>query len=80
MVLLFFILCFPLHHVVHLQYHLGLAKVPYLLLDYNDLAELIGYWLGNEPSVDIAPAGGDGRINFLDIAEFAQHWLEGGAP
>jgi hypothetical protein len=46
-------------------------------VDYNDLAKLLSFWLGNEPSVDIAPAGGDGIINLVDFAEFADDWLEG---
>jgi len=43
-------------------------------LDYGDLATLVGYWLEDEPSVDIAPQGGDGIINLLDFAVFAQNW------
>lgn len=43
----------------------------------EDLKILAGYWLDNEPSVDIAPAGGDGIIDFLDFAEFAKDWLKG---
>jgi serine protease len=44
------------------------------LLEFDDLARLAGYWLENEPSVDIAPQGGDGIIDFLDFAIFAQNW------
>jgi serine protease len=43
-------------------------------LDYSDLATLLAYWLDSEPSVDIAPPGGDGIINLLDFAVFAQNW------
>ncbi|MHC4336176.1 MAG: S8 family peptidase, partial [Planctomycetota bacterium] len=43
-------------------------------LESDDLARLVGYWLENEPSVDIAPQGGDGIIDFLDFAIFAQNW------
>ena len=43
-------------------------------LDYADLSTLVGYWLEDEPSVDIAPQGGDGIINSLDFAIFAQNW------
>ena len=43
-------------------------------VDFRDLAILTFYWLGNEPSVDIAPACGDGVINFLDYAFFADEY------
>ncbi len=43
-------------------------------VDYKDLAILANYWLTNEPSVDIAPAGGDGIVNFLDFSQLAQNW------
>jgi len=39
---------------------------------YEDLVTLFKHWLENEHLVDIAPAGGDGIVNFLDYAEFAQ--------
>jgi hypothetical protein len=44
------------------------------LVDFKNLEILVGYWLQNEPSVDIAPAAGDGIVNFLDFAKFAQSW------
>jgi len=44
------------------------------VLDYDDLWTLLSHWLADEPSVDIAPQGGDGIINFLDFAAFAEHW------
>lgn len=43
-------------------------------VDINDLAILAGYWLQDNPQADIAPAGGDGIINFLDFAVFAAGW------
>lgn len=43
-------------------------------VDLEDLAILAGCWLGSEPSVDIAPPGGDGIVNFLDFARFAEDW------
>ena len=43
-------------------------------VDFEDLEILVSYWLQNEPSVDIAPPGGDGIINFLDFAGLAQNW------
>ena len=44
------------------------------LVDSEDLAILVSYWLEDEPSIDIAPEGGDGIVNFLDFARFAQNW------
>ena len=44
------------------------------LVDFEDLAILVSYWLQNEPSVDIAPVGGDGIVNFLDFAKLAENW------
>ena len=47
-------------------------------VDFDDLAELLSYWLKNEPSVDIAPQPNrDGIINLKDFAVFATHWLQG---
>jgi len=43
-------------------------------VDIDDLKKLASCWLGNEPLVDIAPAAGDGIINFLDFAKFAESW------
>jgi len=43
-------------------------------VDFDDLRTLASHWLGDEPLVDIAPAGGDGIVNFLDFAKFAQNW------
>ncbi len=43
-------------------------------IDYKDLAVLCMYWLENEPSVDIKPAGGDGIINFLDFTKLSLNW------
>lgn len=41
-------------------------------IDLDDLAVLSSRWLDNEPSLDIAPPGGDGIINFLDFEILAQ--------
>ncbi len=41
-------------------------------VDLYDLDILSNNWLKNAPSIDIAPAGGDGIINFLDFEIFAQ--------
>ncbi|MFZ0035426.1 MAG: S8 family serine peptidase [Sedimentisphaerales bacterium] len=43
-------------------------------VDFEDLEMLLDYWLQDEPLVDIAPSGGDGIINLLDFAKFAQYW------
>jgi serine protease len=40
----------------------------------DDFRILINSWLRDEPLVDIAPAGGDSIINFLDYARFAKSW------
>jgi hypothetical protein len=37
-----------------------------------ELARLSGHWLGNEPSLDVAPPGGDGIVNFLDFAVLSE--------
>jgi serine protease len=43
-------------------------------VDIDDLATLLSFWLEDEPSVDIAPAGGDNIVNFLDFAKLAENW------
>jgi len=43
-------------------------------VNIEDLAALCAYWLDDEPSIDIAPQGGDGIINFLDFAKLAEDW------
>jgi hypothetical protein len=46
-------------------------------VDFADLKTLTLQWLDvpGEPSADIAPAGGDGIVNFLDFAELAKDWI-----
>ena len=46
-------------------------------VDISDLIILINQWLQapGTPSADIAPPGGDGIVNFLDFAVFAENWL-----
>jgi hypothetical protein len=44
-------------------------------VNLDDLLVLASAWLQNAPSVDIAPPGGDGIVNFLDFAVLAQNWL-----
>ncbi len=45
-------------------------------VNYEDFARLAIYWQMDEPSVDIAPLGGDGIIDMSDVIELALHWLE----
>ena len=50
-------------------------------VDLGDLAELVGYWLQNEPAYDIAPSPApDGIINMCDLAVLAESWQMGIAP
>jgi hypothetical protein len=64
------------------QQHYSLILSSCLLVDFNgddsvdfeDLAIFSNYWLTDEPSVDIAPAGGDEIVNFNDFARLAQDW------
>ncbi|MCF7954289.1 MAG: hypothetical protein K9M75_00665 [Phycisphaerae bacterium] len=42
----------------------------------TDLKILTQSWLTNEPVLDIAPNGGDGTINLLDLAILAKHWQQ----
>jgi hypothetical protein len=48
-------------------------------VDWHDFAVMGNQWLQppGTPSADIAPPEGDGMVNYLDLAEFALHWLEG---
>jgi len=43
-------------------------------VEINDLAILCGQWLLEELSRDVWPEGGDGIVNFLDWAVFADQW------
>ncbi|MHC4648347.1 MAG: hypothetical protein ACYTBJ_23050 [Planctomycetota bacterium] len=45
-------------------------------VDYNDLSFLLEWWLLRELSVDFAPDGGDGLVNLLDWALFADSWQD----
>jgi len=51
-------------------------------VNFEDFAILASQWLKvpGIPSADIAPAGGDNFVNFLDLNEFANNWLDGVAP
>jgi hypothetical protein len=46
-------------------------------IDYDDLKNLAGHWLDDEPSVDIVP---DDIIDFKDVALLSRYWLEGTIP
>ncbi len=60
------------------------ATLPFDKLDFNasgkvdsaDLQYITANWLqtGDNLTADIAPAGGDGIVNYLDLAEFAKYW------
>lgn len=50
------------------------------IVDFGDLAQLVGFWLTDDPTSDIAPPGGDGKVNLLDFALFAENWLEATTP
>ncbi len=43
-------------------------------VDSNDLEILCEQWLFEEIPADVAPLGGDGVVNFLDWAVFAEGW------
>ncbi len=47
------------------------------LVDANDFAILSAQWLGvpGTPSADIAPAGGDGIVDMLDLLVLIENWL-----
>ena len=45
-------------------------------VDFRDFSILVQYWRHAEPSVDLAPLhSGDGVVNGLDLAAFADCWL-----
>jgi len=49
-------------------------------VDFGDFTILASQWwqAPGTPSADIAPATGDGIVNFLDVSVFADYWLETG--
>ena len=51
-------------------------------VDFKDFAILASQWrkVPGTPSADIAPPVGDNFVNFLDLNEFADNWLNGVAP
>ena len=50
-------------------YHDGVTDI----LDYSVLAN---YWLQSYQYADIAPPGGDGIVDYLDLAKFAEEYLQ----
>lgn len=48
-------------------------------VDFIDFPILSNYWQESTDFklVDLSPYGGDGIVNFLDLAEFADPWLQG---
>jgi hypothetical protein len=57
-------------------YHLDAFALP-LPRTYHDLAIFAEQWLLEGPLYDIAPEpDGDGVVNFLDFAVFAENWLK----
>ncbi len=63
-------------------YGYDMGACEYLYGDFNndrkvdviDLEEILNNWLWNEPQIDIAPNGGDGTIDFLDLSLMADSW------
>ena len=51
------------------------------IVNLKDFARLAQYWKQNQAAVDIGPTPlGDGRIDYTDIAVFAEHFRIGGRP
>ena len=46
-------------------------------VDFQDLGKFADYWLTAEPCANIAPSPIDDKVNFVDFAVVAEHWLEG---
>ena len=46
------------------------------VVDFRDFARLARSWRGADASVDVAPPGGDGLINFKDLSVLATYWLQ----
>ena len=47
-------------------------------VDETDLEVMAGEWMGTVPPLisDIAPEIADGTVNLLDVARFAEFWME----
>jgi hypothetical protein len=43
-------------------------------VDAYDLMQMAANWLTDDPACDIAPPGGDGTVNMLDLAVLAAQW------
>jgi hypothetical protein len=46
-------------------------------VDWRDFTILANQWqqIPGVPSADVAPAGGDGIVNWHDVAVLAENWL-----
>ena len=46
------------------------------IVNLRDFAVVAKYWLHAEPLADIAPDGGDGMVDYLDLAKLCAEWLD----
>jgi len=46
------------------------------IVNFLDFAVLAGYWQSTEPLADIAPDGGDGVVDLLDLARMCEEWMQ----
>jgi hypothetical protein len=46
------------------------------IVNFHDFAVLADYWQSTEPLADIAPDGGDGVVDLLDLARMCEEWLQ----
>ncbi|MHC4640696.1 MAG: choice-of-anchor Q domain-containing protein [Planctomycetota bacterium] len=49
-------------------------------INFFDFSISARYWMTDESFVDIAPPGGDGIVNFREVAIIADNWLAGTMP
>jgi hypothetical protein len=45
-------------------------------VDGYDLLTMADQWLTAGTQTDVAPIGGDGKVNFHDFSNFTRHWLK----
>lgn len=60
------------------QHHLSSDLDKNMVVDFNDFIVLASQWLQEPglPPADIAPPGGDGFVDYDDLASFCQGWLD----
>ncbi|MHC4575165.1 MAG: M64 family metallopeptidase [Planctomycetota bacterium] len=46
------------------------------IVDTKDLSSMVTWWLSDKTDFDVAPPGGDGRVNFQDFSVLAAQWLK----